>query len=143
MAESAYCGRQIHMTAHALRAVRNKALEEHGLTFELWVVMEALIETPGVNREQLIGRLAELTVHDAATADDAIDQLHARGLVTTTAAGGVIELTSRGTELSEQVIATRQNLRLTLYGGIPSEDFATTNRVLDLIRERALQSGAH
>jgi DNA-binding MarR family transcriptional regulator len=103
--------------------------------------MEALTEMPGVNREQLIGRLAELTVHDAATADDAIDQLHARGLVATSARGA-IELTSQGAELSEQVIAARRKLRLRLYGGIPSEDFATTSRVLDLIRERALQRGA-
>jgi hypothetical protein len=27
MTESAHCGRQVHMTAHALRAVRNTAIE--------------------------------------------------------------------------------------------------------------------
>jgi hypothetical protein len=137
MAEPASCGRQIHMTAHALRAVRNTALEKRGITFELWVVMETLADAPGMNREQLIGRLAELAVHDGASAADAIDQLHRRDLVTTNDSHGTIELTSQGMALSEQVVATRQRLRHKLYGDIPSEDVATTNRVLDLIRERA------
>jgi DNA-binding MarR family transcriptional regulator len=137
MTEPASCGRQIHMTAHALRAVRNTALEEHGITFELWTVMEALAEAPDRNRGQLIGRLAKLAVHDSASAADAIDQLHRRDLVTTNDSHGTIELTSQGMALSEQVVATRQRLRHKLYGDIPSEDVATTNRVLDLIRERA------
>jgi hypothetical protein len=61
MTESAQCGRKIHMTADALRAVRNTALQKNGIAFELWVAMEALIEAPNVNRERLIGRLAELS----------------------------------------------------------------------------------
>jgi DNA-binding MarR family transcriptional regulator len=136
MSESVHCGRQIHLTAHALRAVRNTALETHGIPFELWVVMENVAEARGVNREQLITRLTELTVHDAAGAADAIDQLRRRGLVSTPV-DGTIELTDQGRELCDRVIATRSNLRDQLYGGIAKEDVATTKRVLDLIRERA------
>jgi DNA-binding MarR family transcriptional regulator len=134
--ESAHCGRQIHMTAHALRVVRNTALENSGIAFELWVVMEALMETRDMNREKLIGRLAALSVHGEASAAQAIDQLLERGLITTSDRG-TIELTAQGKALSEKVIATRSELRNQLYGGIPSEDIATTNRVLDMIRDRA------
>lgn len=141
MTESAHCGRQIHMTAHALRAVRNTALENSGIAFELWVVMEVLMETRDMNREKLIGRLAELGVHDRRSGAQAIDQLLERGL-TTTSGRGTIELTAQGTALSEKVIATRSELRNRLYGGIPSEDIATTKRVLDMIRERAAAVGA-
>ncbi len=138
MTESANCGRQIHMAAHALRAVRNTGLEKNGIAFELWVVIEAMAETPGMNRERLIRRLAELTVHGEASAAHAIDELHERGLITTSTDDlGTIELTTPGEALSEKVIATRSDLRNQLYGGIPPEDFATTKRVLDLIRERA------
>jgi DNA-binding MarR family transcriptional regulator len=124
------------MTAHALRTVRNTALEKNGIAFELWVVMEALMETRDMNREKLIGRLAELSVHDQASAAQAIDQLNERRLMTTTDRG-IIELTAQGEALSNKVIATRSELRTQLYGGIPNEDIATTNRVLETIRERA------
>jgi DNA-binding MarR family transcriptional regulator len=136
MTESAHCGRQIHMTAHALQAVRNTALEKNGIAFELWVVMEALAESRDMNREQLIGRLAELSVHDQASAAQAIDQLRERGLITTSDQGP-IELAAQGETLSNKITSTRSELRNQLYGGIPSDDIVTTNRVLDLIRERA------
>ena len=35
------------------------------------------------------------------------------------------------------MIAVRHELRKKLYGNIPSEDIATTNRVLDTIQQRA------
>lgn len=138
MTESAHCGRQIHLAAHALRAVRGSGLEQNGITFELWVVLEAMAERPGMNREQLVRHLADLPVHDQASAGQAIDELHGRGLITTsTDEPGAIELTTQGMALSEKVIATRGDLRNQLYGGIPPEDFATTKRVLDLITQRA------
>lgn len=144
MTGSANCGRQIHMAAHALRAVRGSGLEKNGITFELWVVMEVIAETPGLNREQLIRRLAELTVHDQASADRAVDALLRQGLLATGADGpGTIELTAHGQALSEKVISTRGEMRKRLYDGISPEDFAITQRVLDLItqRARALHAG--
>lgn len=138
MTESASCGRQIHMAAHALRAVRGSGLEKNGITFELWVVMEVVAEAPGMEREQLIRRLVDLTVHDQASADQAVDALYRRGLLTTSAdSPGTIELTTHGKALSEKIISTRGELRNQLYGGISPEDFATTQRVLDLIAQRA------
>ena len=138
MTESAHCGRQIHMAAHALRAVRNTALENNGIAFELWVVMEAMAETPGMNRQRLISRLAQLAVHDQASAAHAIDELRERGLITTTADDlATIELTDQGKALSQKVIAARNELRNQLYADITPEDFETTRRVLDLIRQRA------
>jgi DNA-binding MarR family transcriptional regulator len=136
MTESAHCGRRIHMTAHALRAVRNTALENNGIAFELWVVMEALTEARDLNREKLIERLTDLSVHDQASGSQAIDQLRERGLITTSDRG-TVTLTAQGEALSGKVIAARSELRNQLYGGIPSEDIATTNRVLDTIRQRA------
>jgi Mn-dependent DtxR family transcriptional regulator len=75
-------------------------------------------------------------MHEEASAAQAIDQLCVRGLITASNQG-TIELTTQGQTLSDAVIATRSALRNQLYGGIPSEDIATTNRVLDMIRERA------
>lgn len=37
MSESTQCGRKIHMAADALRAVRNSALNNNGIEFQLWV----------------------------------------------------------------------------------------------------------
>lgn len=103
MTESAHCGRQIHLAAHALRAVRDTALENNGIAFELWVVMEVMAETAGMNRERLISRLAELAVHDRASAAQAIAKLHERGLITTTADElGTIVLSDKGKALSER-----------------------------------------
>jgi DNA-binding MarR family transcriptional regulator len=124
------------MTAHALRAVRDTTLEKKGIAFKLWVVMEALAEARDVDRERLIGRLVELGVHDRRSATQAIDQLHERGLIASTDQD-IIELTAQGTALSEDIVATRRQLRDQLYGSIPREDIATTNRVLDTISERA------
>ena len=136
MTESTQCGWQIHMAANALRAVRNTALEKNGIAFELWVGMEAVAEIPGMTREKLIDRLTRMTVHDGASAAEAIDRLHRQRLITADDQG-VIELTTRGKALADKVIATRSELRTQLYGGIPTDDIATTKRVLDTIRERA------
>lgn len=84
MTKPAHCGRQIHMTAQALRAVRYTALEQNGITFDLWVAMEVLAETPGIDREKLIGRPAELRAHDHANAAKAIHELHDQGCSTRT-----------------------------------------------------------
>jgi hypothetical protein len=75
-------------------------------------------------------------LHDRASAAEAIDGLDAQGLITTSDQG-TIELTSQGKALSDNVIAVRHELRKKLYGNIPSEDIATTNRVLDTIQQRA------
>ena len=48
-----------------------------------------------------------------------------------------IELTDQGKALSQKVIAARNELRNQLYADITPEDFETTRRVLDLIRQRA------
>lgn len=43
--------------------------------------METIAETPAMNRETLTGRLQERRVHDHASASQAIDQLHERGMI--------------------------------------------------------------
>ena len=105
MTKPAHCGRQIHMTAQALRAVRDTALEQNGITFDLWAAMEVLAETPGIDREKLIGRLAELRVHDHASAAKAIDELHDQELIYT-GDQNTIELSTRGKALTDNVFAT-------------------------------------
>lgn len=125
------------MTAQALQAVRETALDQNGISFDLWVAMDLLAETPDIDREKLIGRLAELRVHDHASAANAIDQLHDQELIYV-GDQNAIELTTRGKALADNIIATRHTLRNQLYGGIPGADIATTIRVLDTIRERAM-----
>lgn len=46
-------------------------------------------------------------------------------------------LSDKGKALSRKVIAARSELRHPLYRGITPDDFETTRRVLDLIRQRA------
>lgn len=135
---TAACGRQIHMAARALESVRNTALGEVGIAFPYWVVLEAVTEMPRADRKALIQRLVAMTVHDEEGAGRAIDELSDRGLLNTqTDDPGVVELTSQGRALADNVIAKRTGLRERLYGGISPEDIATTTRVLDLITERA------
>lgn len=139
MTGSANCGRQIHMAAHALRAVRKHWTREE----------RDRVRTVGGDRGH--GRNAR---HEPREADPPTcrtncawrgkrrpsdRRTHERGMITTSTDDlGTIELTSPGEALFEKVIATRSDLRDQLYGGIPPEDFATTKRVLDLIRERAV-----
>ncbi len=141
MTKPAHCGRQINITAQALRAVRYTALEQNGITFDLWVAMEVLAETPGIDREKLIGRPAELRAHDHANAAKAIHELHDQGC-STTDDQNTIEFSTRGNVLAYNVLATRHELRNQLYGGIPNPDIATTNRVLDTVMERAMTMSA-
>ncbi|MGH3693943.1 MAG: MarR family winged helix-turn-helix transcriptional regulator [Pseudonocardiaceae bacterium] len=132
------CGRYIHLAAHAIRTVRNTALGKAGITFTQWAVMGAVVNASGANREQLIHALVELTVDDESSIARAIDELHERGLVTPSSdVADNLELTTQGQALFRQVSATRTGLRNQLYDGIAAEDLAITQRVLDLITERA------
>lgn len=139
MTESATpCGRHIHMAARALQSVRDTALEQAGIVFPNWVVLEAVTENPGMDRETLIRRLVDMPVHDDAGAGRAVSELHDSGLITTSADDlGVLAVTSTGQVLVDKVTATRTSLRQQLYGGIPPQDMSTTARVLELIAARA------
>lgn len=91
-------------------------------------------EPDGPDRGELTRTLVELTVDDEAGIAKAIDELHDRDLVTTST---TVELTTQGKTLFQQISATKTDLQKQLYDGIPAEDLTITNRVLDLITERA------
>jgi DNA-binding MarR family transcriptional regulator len=132
------CGRNIHIAANALRAVRAAALGAHGLAFPQWAAMETITENPGVTHEQLIRKLVERSVDDEDGIAQAIDQLQRSGLITTaTGDSDPIQLTAQGKVLANRVIAARTGLREQLYGGIDADEMATTIRVLDAITQRA------
>lgn len=139
MTESArMCGRHIHQAAHALHTVRTTALNEAGITFPQWKVLD---KAPGNNCDDLIHQLVELAVDDRVGIATAIDELRKQGLLNTDDQGN-LELTSHGRALCQQVSATRADLQDQLYNGITADDLTTTRRVLDQITERAKAVGA-
>jgi len=127
------CGRHIHRAAQAIVDIRNAALDRTGITFPQWKVLDTAL---GINRDELVRQLADLTPHDQAEIAAAVDELHERGLVR---AGerDVLELTSAGQSLRQRVNGARTALHARLYDGIAAEELGITARVLDRITERA------
>lgn len=68
------CGRSIHLAAHAIRTIRETALDRAGIPFTHWQVLD---KAPGHDRDELTHTLVELTVDDEAGVARAIDQLQA------------------------------------------------------------------
>jgi hypothetical protein len=83
-------GRHIHQAAHALVTVRSAPLDRAGVTFTQWKVLD---KAPGINRDEVIHQLADLTMNDRADIAAAIDELQQRDLLS--ADGGTLELTAR------------------------------------------------
>ncbi|MGH3759635.1 MarR family transcriptional regulator [Actinophytocola sp.] len=127
-------GRDINIAAAATRAVLTVLLDEAGLTFDQSVALRLMaIGGPGA-RDEVAGRDTAPGA-DRAAVRAAITELEATGL----AAGDErVELTERGRELLERVTAATLRASDRLFEGIPTDDVATTSRVLDLITERAV-----
>lgn len=131
------CHRSIQLAANAIRTVRETALDNAGITFTQWHVLEAATEASGVEPEELTRKLIEMTVvHDGVEIARSIDQLRERGLVTVTT-GGWVEATAQGRALSAKVSATRAGLNSQLFDGITAADLDITNRVLGMVIEQA------
>jgi DNA-binding MarR family transcriptional regulator len=125
-------GRHIHQAAHALVTLRNAALDRTGVTFTQWKVLD---KASGINRDDVIHQLADLTMNDRADIAAAIDELQQRDLLS--ADGGTLGLTARGRAMREQISAVRTGLHRQLYDGITADDLKITQRVLDQITQRA------
>jgi hypothetical protein len=129
-------GQDIGQAQAATRAVLDRLLAETGTDFVEWVVVNLL----GGNQSRLdCAELVARAVNGLKVAPErvatAIDVLADRDLCTE--ADGSVALTADGETLYRRVRAGIGQITERLYGGIPTEDLQTAQRVLATVTERA------
>lgn len=130
--------RVIGETESALGALLAPLLAEAELTFLQWVVLSLTApggaSSPGVGRDQLIDRIANVRKVDAADVAAAIDELEkAAALVT---AGGQVTQTELG-QASFTRVRSRVDEVTDYVFDLPAEDLAAAGRVLATVSARA------
>ena len=131
--------RVIGQTESALGALLAPLLAEAELTFIQWVVLSLEAAAggasgPGIDRDQLIDRIANSRKVDAADVSAAIIELeNAAALVT---AGGRVTLTDLGQASFSRVRARVEEITNYVFD-LPAEDLAAAGRVLATVRARA------
>ncbi|MFF8933352.1 MarR family transcriptional regulator [Streptomyces paradoxus] len=128
--------RDIALAHYAGRALLQRVLDRHGMTFEQSVTLRlAAIADGPLGREQLVDGVTEALRIDAGEVHGVLDELIAARLL---APDGEAEV--RITDAGRALYATtsRETAPLTarIYDGIPAEDLAATGRVLTLLTER-------
>jgi DNA-binding MarR family transcriptional regulator len=130
--------RLIGETESALGALLAPLLAEAEMTFLQWVVLSLTApggaSSPGVRRDQLIDRIANVRKVDAADVAAAIDELEkAAALVT---AGGQVTQTELG-QASFSRVRSRVDEVTDYVFDLPAEDLAAAGRVLATVSARA------
>jgi len=130
--------RLIGETESALGALLAPLLAEAEMTFLQWVVLSLTARggasSPGVRRDQLIDRIANVRKVDAADVATAIDELeNAAALVT---AGGQVSQTDLGRASFTRVLARVEEITDYVFD-LPAEDLAAAGRVLATVSARA------
>jgi DNA-binding MarR family transcriptional regulator len=129
--------RVIALAHYAARAVLEKVLARHGVTFQQSVTLRlaAVAEGP-VERDRIAGDVVGALKIDAAEAHSVVDELVFTGLLAPHESSQV-RITDTGRELFETTSAETAPVTARVYAGIPAEDLAVAGRVLSLITERA------
>jgi hypothetical protein len=130
--------RLIGETESALGALLAPLLAEAEMTFLQWVVLSLTApggaSSPGVGRDQLIDRIANVRKVDAADVAAAIDELeNAAALVI---AGGQVTQTDLGQASFTRVRARVEEITDYVFD-LPAEDLAAAGRVLATVSARA------
>lgn len=129
----------IGQAENALRAILDQQLAATRTTYAQWVTLSVIARSgPAVPHDQLIQRVAGALKLDAPTVTATLGELIAQGLVTTsTGDGPIVSFTANG---DAQFRSLRQNIEQVtarLFGDLPPDDLAITQRVLSLVTERA------
>jgi hypothetical protein len=130
--------RLVGETESALGALLAPLLAEAEMTFLQWVVLSLTApggpSGPGMDRDQLIDRIANIRKVDAPDVSAAITELeNAEALVT---AGGQVTLTDLGGASFNQVRARVDEVTDYVFD-LPAEDLAAAGRILSTVSARA------
>ncbi|MGX1273751.1 MarR family transcriptional regulator [Streptomyces phaeoluteigriseus] len=127
--------RVIGLAHYAARAVLERVLSRHGVTFQQQVALRPAVVDGPLDREALVGRVVAALKADPADAHAAIGELLAKGLLA--ADGESIRATDAGRALLDAVSAETAPVSARIYAGISAEDRAVAGRVLARVTERA------
>ena len=130
--------RLVGETESALGALLAPLLAEAEMTFLQWVVLSLTAangaSSPGIDRDQIIERIAHIRKVDAADVSAAIDELEkAAALVT---AGGQVTQTDLGRASFGRVRARVDEVTGYVFD-LPAEDLAAAGRILATVSARA------
>jgi MarR family transcriptional regulator, transcriptional regulator for hemolysin len=133
-------GRQLNVTARAVRGVLDAVLAEAGTTFSGWTVLAALHARGPVIQKDLARSLDMI----GPSIVERIDQLEQAGLVVRSPVpedrrASRVTLTDQGRELFGRLHAVMQETEAALTDGVDPRDVQTTRAVLSHIAERARQ----
>ncbi|MGW0425075.1 MarR family winged helix-turn-helix transcriptional regulator [Streptomyces sp. NPDC003015] len=133
--------RVIALAHYAARAVLEKVLARHGVTFQQSVTLRlaAVAEGP-VERDRIVADVVGALKIDAAEAHTVVDELVSAGLLApheSPRGAPQVRITDTGRELFETTSAETAPVTARVYADIPAEDLAVAGRVLSLITERA------
>ncbi|POX61072.1 MarR family transcriptional regulator [Streptomyces sp. Ru62] len=129
--------RVIGLAHYALRAVLERVLAPHGISFLQSVALRlaALADGP-VERAALVDGVVGTVRVDESDAQRTIGDLTAAGLLTPEGPSA-LRLTDAGRTVYTTSSAEAAAVSARLYAGIPEEDRAAAGRVLALLTERA------
>ncbi|MFF7979113.1 MarR family transcriptional regulator [Streptomyces sp. NPDC007901] len=131
--------RIIGLAHHAPRALLERVLDRHGVTFHqnLTLRLVAIAAEP-VGRDALVGEVTGALKNDDSFVHGVIEELLAAKLLEADPADpSRLRPTAAGRDLYERVSAESGGIAARLYAGIPPEDLAVAGRVLTLITQRA------
>jgi DNA-binding MarR family transcriptional regulator len=129
--------RVIGLAHYAARAVLERVLARHGVTFQQSVTLRLASVADGpLEREQLIDDVVAGLKITAAEARDTIEELIDARLLAPEFPSRV-RITDMGRELYRTSSAETGAVAARIYAGIPAEDRAVAGRILTLVTERA------
>lgn len=129
-------GRVIALAHYAGRAVLEHVVARRGLAFQQQITLRPLAIAEGpVEREDLVGQVADALKVDAADVHGVVEELIAKGLAAVD--GSRLHCTDAGRELYAEVVAETGKISARIYAGIPDEELAAAGHVLALVTERA------
>jgi MarR family transcriptional regulator, transcriptional regulator for hemolysin len=131
-------GRQLNVTARAVRGVLDAVLAEAGTTFSAWTVLAALHARGPVIQKDLARSLDMI----GPSLVERIDQLEEAGLVVRSPVPGdrrasLITLTDQGRELFARLRGVMRETEAALTGGLDPRDVQIARDVLSHIAEQA------
>jgi DNA-binding MarR family transcriptional regulator len=129
--------RVIGLAHYAARAVLERVLARHGVTFQQSVTLRLASVADGpLERERLIDDVVAGLKITAAEARDTIEELIDARLLAPEFPSRV-RITDMGRELYRTSSAETGAVAARIYAGIPAEDRAVAGRILTLVTERA------
>jgi hypothetical protein len=135
-ASPAMDSRLIGVAHYAARAVLEKVLSRHQVTFQEMVTLRPVAVADGpVEHDRLVGRTAAALKADEAEVREVVGRLIAKGLLA--AEGPRLRITDAGRTFYAGAGAETAEISARIYTGIPAEDLAAAARVLTTVTERA------